>query len=454
MSWKDPRTASPKYSIWRDLSENEFRQHLVTLEERTNCIPMSPKVFSSREWAESSLSLEDLSLRNDELRYSRLLSLDTEQQIADDFACLVAVAESAQSVAAVCIEEQAAGGMILRFAAVDLSLNVEVKNGLQKVMNILSSTACCVSTKTRLEENQSDDIEKLYDQVLHLHHHRLLARLRSSKWEKPKYLSKSHKKPLWQDFDMLHHRAKFAYTKRERNQRNSIQEQLSALGWIYQDFEHSTPEEEFEYLKKLVYASHSMCSSSGIKDFLHRLRTQTQITSQISAAIKSLRQIQKIAAYRRISISLVQQAQNNPPLFKDISIQYLIPYSSVPTTVSHHEWAKKCHVHVEVQLAVYYDLHSSAFTGPRPRTIGTSKWLCFLCYQFLCAQSNFFPSKTHGQLYDQWTVPDLQEFEGHGGELVAKYRGIVRDVDRVMCRLIEEEPEMGRLQPMTSCTVD
>lgn len=429
MSLKDPRTASAEKSIWLDLSEETFRQHLVTLEERTNTIPMDPSVFSPGEWDPFSRS---------ERKYT--LPLEIEQQIADDFACLVAVTEGAQSVAAVCVEEHPQNlGTTLRFAAMDMSIDEAVKTALRSVVNILAEAASASATKT------SDSyVERLFDVVMQLHELRLLARLRSSKWVKPKYLSKSHKKPLWQDFPNLIHRAQFSYTKPEKAKRQIVENQLKELSLVYQNFESS--ESNLSSLKNLVNASFEFCSKIEIKDYLHRLQNQTKQTSQIAAAIKSLRQIQKIAAHRRISISLVEAAQRYCSLFHKADIVYLAPYKSVPTSIGYHEWAKTCHIHAEVQLAVYYDLNPAQ----RPRVIGTSKWLCYLCYQFLRAHTLFFPSKTHGQLFDQWTIPDLTEF---GDEIVRRYRRVVVFMDEVVVRQIQEEPEMSRLKPMTSCTI-
>lgn len=430
MSLKEPRTASAEKSIWLDLSEDIFRQHLVTLEERTNTIPMDPRVFSSAEWVPYS-----------QIERKYTLPLEIEQQIADDFACLAAVAEGAQSVAAVCIEEHPQNlGITLRFAAMDVSIDEAVKLALQAVANTLTGAASASGAKT------SDPyVEQLFDVIIRLHELRLLARLRSAKWEKPDYLSKSHKKPLWQDFSNLIHRAQFAYAKSEKTKRQIVEHQLKELSLVYQNFESSAI--DLSSLKNLVNASFEFCSEVQIKDYLHRLQRQTKQTSQIAGAIKSLRQIQKIAAHRRIAISLIEAARKYSSLFHNFEIAYLTPYQSVPTSIGYHDWAKTCHVHAEVQLVVHYDLNPEQ----RPRVIGTSKWLCYLCYQFLRAHSLFFPSKTHGQLFDQWTIPDLREFDD---VVVRRYRGVVLAMDEAVVRQIKEEPEISRLKPMTSCVVD
>jgi len=143
-------------------------------------------------------------------------------------------------------------------------------------------------------------------------------------------------------------------------------------------------------------------------------------------------------------MSLIAAAKQFPNSFQHVVLEYLDPYQGVSTTIGYHEWATTCHVHAEVQLAVHYDLNEDC----RPRSIGTSKWQCYLCYHFIKEHGLFFPSKTHGRIFDQWTVPDLREF---GAALVTKYRHILKEIDSVVLRQSEKEPQVQRLQRMTSC---
>jgi hypothetical protein len=425
---RDSRTASPVDSIWRDLPEHVFRQHLVSLQERTGPTPMDPQAFSIGKWLSISPPVNE----------SHVLPVDLEQHLADDFAFLAAVAEGAQSVAAVCIEENSQTlGMTLRFAAMDISKNETVKRVLQGMCSILSRAATLVS-----DESLSDKITPLFHHIIQLHFYRLLARLRSPKWEKPKFLSKSHKKPLWKDFANLVHRAQHTYAKKDKATREMVESRVKELATVYENFEAS--EDQMSSMMELVDASFRFSSAEEIMDYAQRLQNNTKHTHQVASAIKTLRQIQKIASYRRICLSLVSAARQYPTLFQQVTIEYLIPYKEVPTSIGYHEWATTCHVHAEVQLAVYYDLNRNY----RPRCIGTSKWLCYLCYQFLLAHNQFFPSKTHGRIFDQWTVPDLVEFSE---ALVQYYRRILKEMDGVVLQQTESEPQVRRLQRMTSC---
>lgn len=452
MSRLDSRTSSPSDSIWLEPSEDSFRHHLVDLEKRTNAVPVKPQLFSLELDARGS---------------PHVLPLHVEQQIANDFAFLAAVEEGAQSVAAACLEETTQPpGLTVRLAALDLSLSDEVKRTLQHIADILPSAACNIDGPT--------PIEAVFEQIVRLQFRRLFARLRSDKWEKPKYLSRQHKKPLWQDFANLIHRVQFLYTKKEAGTRRSVEMKFQDLVASYQAFEASVLGSgiELSLLLALIKASYRLCKDEDVATFAQRLENSvsTTPTSKVASAIKCLRQIEKIAAHWRIAMSLIDTSRHYPSIFQGkIQVTFLMPYESVPTAIGYESWATNCHVHAEVQLAVYYDLlfqstsnveciqHGS--TRPSfyyPRAIGTSKWLCYLCYLFLHSHGSFVPTNTHGRLYDQWTIPDLAQY---GKQLRARYRRIVRSID---AEVVKETNTTGagnidaadlvrwRAEPMTS----
>lgn len=451
MSRLETRTSNPGKSIWLNLSEDTFRRHLVDLEHRTNAVPIAPQIFA---------------LEHHNGLHGRLLPLQLEQQLAADFSFLAAIDEGAQSVAAVCLEEHVQpAGLTLRFAALDLSLDNGVKTALQHIADCLAQRACGY-----LDLSQ---VEALFEQIVKLHFRRLLARLRSNKWEKPKYLSRQHKKPLWQDFANLVHRVQFLYTKKEAATRRSVEAHLQSLVSAYHCFEalQAGSQREFGFLKDLIKASYRFCKVADVAEFARRLENSVGLTAtaKVASAIKCLRQIEKIAAYWRIANSLLNASGDYPNLFgRKLRLAFLTPYTSVPTTVGYEAWATTCHVHAEVQLAVYYDIlyqssrqseKNEGMLEPdfhRPRVIGTSKWLCYLCYLFLRCHGCFVPANTHGRLYDQWTVPDLNEY---GDELITRYRNILCAIDEEIVKETDNTGTLGtkesdlvrwRAEPMTS----
>ncbi|RVD83689.1 uncharacterized protein DFL_005468 [Arthrobotrys flagrans] len=425
----NPRTASHSQSIWRDLDEDTFRTHLVSLEERTNAVPLDPQVFP---------------LPADTDNTSRNFSTDDEQKLADAFAFLVAVEQGAQSVAAVCLEENLEEqSLVVRFAAID-TINEILQESLENIRRTLAAYA----TSDGAGEFRGDE---LFELIIRLHQRRILGRLRSSKWEKPTYLSRTHKKPLWEDFKNLLHRVQFLYTKKEKSQRRAVEAGIEYLAKLYENFEAVTTQSDDEvvYIKNLVKASYGLCTSDSIKEYARRLETVGP-TPQLRSAVKALRQIEKIAAYYRITQTLLGASQRYPCYFRHLEFKYLPPYAGIPTNIGYEGWAKTCHVHAEVQLVVYYDLKKREFPGGEgtsaPRVIGTSKYLCYLCYLFLKFHRCYPPANTHGRLYDQWTIPDLAEM---GDEQRDKYREILRSMDQELVKKAANEPQW-RPEPMTS----
>ncbi len=432
----NPRTADPDQSIWRDLPEDAFREHLVQLEERTNAVPIDAQRFSA-----TTLNNPD--------RDSHLLSVNDEQSLADAFAFLAAVEEGAQSVAAVCLEEDIQNTILtVRFAAVD-TISELLQHALHKVTEVLSR-----DVDTASDDNLRSN--ELFQLITKLHFQRLLGRLRSSRWTKPNFLSRSHKKPLWQDFANLIHRVQFLYTKQESFTRQSLEKQLKPLAELYSLFETTAlnSDEQLAHLTHLIRTSYDCCTDYGMKDYTQRLRCAGQ-TSQVRSALKTLQQIEKIAAYYRVANTLISVSQRYVCYFqhKQPRLVYLSPYACVPTCIGYEEWAKTSHIHAEIQLIVHYDMQSPSgstsndtTTSLPPRVIGTSKYLCYLCYRFMEKHGRFPPANTHGRLYDQWTIPDLAAFSD---EQRSRYRYIIQEMDKDVVARAARSP-LWRPEPMTS----
>lgn len=424
------QTANKDSSIWKDLSEDEFRTHLVSLEKLTNAVPVDVQVFEIDE------AIHD----------QCLLPVKVEQRIADDFAFLAAVQEGAQSVAAVCLEQHftSTASLTIKLAAVD-TLDERTRATLEAICNILKHV--CART---------DAVDELFNLIIAQHQSRILARIRSNKWKKPRYLAASHKKPLWQDFANLIHRAQHIYpSKKEKASRDQVERELCRLASVYQSFEAYNHDRLQDGIKYLVRTTYDLCRDPSIRSFAAEIQT-LRPTMQIAAAVKTLHQLEKIGAYFRIAKDLVNTATDHPHWFGNIILNYLTPFASVPTSIAYEPWATTCHIHAEIQLVVHYDLlkqkgeFSNHHTGIyRPRAIGTSKYLCFLCYLFIKHHGQFFAANTHGRLYDQWTVPDLKDYNE---DLRVKYASVLKEIDREVLAMSDDCGPNGRwrVEPMTS----
>ncbi|KAF7195086.1 hypothetical protein HII31_03554 [Pseudocercospora fuligena] len=437
-------TAKSPSTIWSRISQNEFRKSLVDLEEKTNAVPVD--VFTV-----------NLSDADETQSHESALPLAVEKQTADDLAYLAAVTEGAQSVAAVCLEQhfsdRSTSSLVIKIAGMDV-VDESVRLMLGEICDILQHVSSS-SSGLGLQRLQSP-IETVFRLIVEQHQQKLLGRLRSSKWTKPAYLARTHKKSLWRDFENVVHRVQHVYPKRsEKGTRTNVQDRLTALGEIYQNFEDAAQDIQ-ETLRHLVKSTYEFCQSTTIAAYAKKLE-DVHATPQIAAALKTLRQLEKIGAYWRVSKALIKTARSYSSLFQNISIEYITPYASVPTEIAYEPWAKTCHVHAEVQLAVHYassatnsstDSHAPGTLTIWPRIVGTSKYFCYLCYLFLRIHGRYQALNTHGRLYDQWTVPDLESYSAEVREHFAVV--LERVNNHVAGKLLETTSLIWRPEPMTS----
>jgi hypothetical protein len=118
---------------------------------------------------------------------------------------------------------------------------------------------------------------------------------------------------------------------------------------------------------------------------------------------REIREINKVANYWRICLSLAHLSRSYRTLFARIRLESIEPFAPSVWYGS----IRPRHVHAEVQMLVYYEME-----GPPiwPRVVGASKEACFLCNSFIEAHGLFRVSKAHRQVYFQWTVPDLANY--------------------------------------------
>ncbi|KAL2837359.1 hypothetical protein BJY01DRAFT_221099 [Aspergillus pseudoustus] len=447
------QTALPSDTIWSGVAEDDFRYHLVTLQKQTNAVPMDV------------LTAEDINDQQHCILPGPFLPLKIEKQFADDFAYIAAVTEGAQSVAAVCLEQHLEPPslasdfptLVITVAGMDV-IDENVKDMLHTIVTQLQHHSQAVSRHNDSAPQTESRVEIIFRSIILQHEQKLLGRLRSRKWSKPNYLARTHKKPLWADFGNLLHRAQHIYPRRsERKVREAIASSIQEIRKLYEDFEASnccSQGANQVLLAKLVRGTFLWCKSPPIGEYASKLETAGATTPQMAAAIKTLRQLEKIGAYWRIAKDLFAVTDQYRCLFQRVNLEYLTPYASVPTAIAYETWAHTCHVHAEIQLVV--DIEKRAKTGNnasaaeirRPRAIGTSKYLCYLCYLFLRYHGAFQMLSTHGRLYDQWTVPDLAEYDT---VMRHKLAAVLKSIDEnVVHQINETKCGIWRAEPMTS----
>lgn len=134
---------------------------------------------------------------------------------------------------------------------------------------------------------------------------------------------------------------------------------------------------------------------------------------------KHVAEVEKIGAYRRVAKSLVRtyrEISNASATVKvELEIVTLLPYTPVQSEISCKASGRKprvdCFVHAEIQLLCHYALEQPTAERRLPRVMGASKLSCFLCFLCISCYGGLKPPLPHGQIFDQWTVPDLDQFD-------------------------------------------
>ena len=104
------RTAAEEHSLWRNLSEDAFRNSMFELIKVSGRVPCDTKVYTSQDWPNQQHSHGDA--------HGRALSFDAEQRLADDLAFIAVPEKTAKTVSAVAVEEEYdPRGLIFKLAA-------------------------------------------------------------------------------------------------------------------------------------------------------------------------------------------------------------------------------------------------------------------------------------------------------------------------------------------------
>ncbi|KAK3700511.1 hypothetical protein LTR37_015912 [Vermiconidia calcicola] len=92
----------------------------------------------------------------------------------------------------------------------------------------------------------------------------------------------------------------------------------------------------------------------------------------------------------------------------------------------------KWKVHAEVQILLFYELNP---TLRRPRVVCSSKSACYLCNLFFKIHGQFQTPRTHGRLYNKWTLPCWTSEQSY---MVKKITPIMEKFNKALERKILE----------------
>lgn len=208
------------------------------------------------------------------------------------------------------------------------------------------------------------------------------------------------------------------------------------------------PSKRAAAIKMAVQQSYEICTSGGKCSISTTIAAHGLDSGQICKE-RVIRQVNKIGRYWGLCVDMAEDSRRYSILFKDVSLDCLAPYTKASSRVHGNAITNdfvKCRIHAEIQLLVYLDQREqSEFV--RPRVIGVNKAACYLCNLFFLTHGKYFITKTHGRLYEQWTLPDLKTFH----ELQRRqYRRIIATMTEVLKTAIKGQPKQKRVDPMQS----
>lgn len=284
---------------------------------------------------------------------------------------------------------------------------------------------------------------ELFDCVMKLCEGRIHGRLQSAQWKRPAHRNNDPREPLFVDLFKTLKTLRGLSSSSSANSDDLLQE-LKSLSETYQAIDNGVgdPIETTLKVRNAVRKSYDICTKDGTCSLEETIRSYGFNASLICQS-KAMRQVNKIGRYWGLCVDMPEDSRRYRVLFENVILQCPLPYRTVPTSISYKTSRKQlldCHVHAEIQLVISYDKEDPRETL-KPRAIGVSKAACYLCNLFIRTHGHFFITKTHGQLYDQWTIPDLSTYTSQQRD---HYRQILKSMDAKIQADIPRQPKRKR----------
>lgn len=464
------KTAPSDRSIWTSVQdETTFRQAAVDLALATGECPWDADVGLSPLPGVAHIDdYVDLPPPQSESQENYILPEQFEHRLANDFALLAASKEAVFSVTAACIEEQVdtsghLTGLKLWMAANE-GVSEELKGNLAEVWD-------CLSPST----SEAETVSNVFAKIVHLNRLRIYQRARKAVGHPPIFREKGRTRT---NPDNKLARAFTRMPKSRPTEKWKPPEQCHELvsrGLVLNTkllaLLESLSVNEIEKgsgdvvrrLESISKECFNVTTDNGRVPFKHLL-VECELDAQLWLKNKYVGEVDKMGAYWRMAISMTRiyslisrrRPQDLPSIKLDI--EGVQPYVYVTNEPSIQGRPMPCYVHAEVQLVTHLaqqtgrrELGSSSTKQAvprRPRIIGASKSACFLCFLFLSCYAGPRTPATHGRLYDQWTVPDLEEYTTDQTEHL---RQTLRRMHAAMLKLrVDYCLKKPRDHPMTS----
>ncbi|KAF2433999.1 hypothetical protein EJ08DRAFT_20649 [Tothia fuscella] len=390
-----PNTARPGRSIWDIVNRRTFESHVDAL-SHTNTVP-EPSILARKDWPKQ--------LKDGALDFGTVL------QLSDDFAFIAACDYGVGYVTVATVQQAQDGEYFLRLAANE-GVSDRVKSTLLELLQILKDCAIKELARKRCAE-QSFDI------IVDLNKNRIFGRLESRHFRRPVYDRGSSRNALTVRLKELLARAAVR-TSIHKTQLATLSLEVDELHESFVRLENSRPEELIHAVKAVVKNTYQI-TVDGIS--LPRRFGEIGLSTADS---REIREVNKIANYWRICLTLAHLSRSFRDLFGRLRLETLEPYMPL------HEIGQRRYVHAEIQMIVYYETSSAT---DWPLVLGSSKEACYLCDSFIKAHGSFYVSKAHRQVFHQWTVPDLVAYND---ATLHRFRTALSAVDRAVLKDLQD----------------
>jgi hypothetical protein len=384
------------------------------------------------------------------------LSIRREMQLAADFAYISSMKDDPNGVTAVCMEADYNTGGIAFRVATNTGYPSHIIQQLQMVADIMvraskrgmllkirSKSLSCSSLINQIEIPRDLADRLLFEQITQMCYARILSRLRSKHAAKTQKTRGKPKMPELLLQTMSECKREISICRQSNATKVArMQEQCKTFGEVFEGLEESDDKQtSLQHLDKLMSLAHRF-----------EVQTLATVLDQSSAMDPTLKEylpraIEKLGRYRSIAMGLANASRTKKhSLFRSITVRPVeLPdlkldnrsltsslqdfenvWSRNADDVSHsllqqlreetkvkyhtrvHTCGTKWKVHAEVQILIFYEQR------PRqtlPRVIYSSKSACYLCSLFLETHGRFIVPRTHGRIYDRWTLPSEVAFD-------------------------------------------
>ncbi|KAK0260729.1 hypothetical protein LTR35_017946 [Friedmanniomyces endolithicus] len=368
-------------SIWKGIDRAAFERDIAEL-RRIDRYQQAPPQNQASSGSKPSTSVDDA---------FNIFPMSVEKQLATDMAILAAWQPAPAFVSAASIHlDPDLLGLVVTLSANEGIASV-VQAAFTKILTLLRTCA------TRSLSGASCSSACL-EVVVELHRNRILGRLGSQRFIRPKGYQL---RTLVQVGTRVRSLANVPVLRRQTSQACSddiakFKKQLGILAAAIDTIENVKGAPSIQNLIAVVHAAFE-ATIDGVS-LARRLLALGYPPETISRA--EVRQVQSLGRYSRICSDLASLARSYRQNFANARLDVI---QHNPVEIWPPASSKKHYVHAEIQMLVHHQLSP---TSSQPRCIGTSKSACFLCYCFLSAHGQYSVTETHGEVFEQWTVPD------------------------------------------------